>query len=427
MRFEAETHEKTQKPMYPWIVLVNCCLLQGAGLGIISNCTGVFYVPVMQSFNCTMAQISLYVTINNVFQCVGTIFVARVIQKVKIKYAIPAAGLIVGLAQVSLAFSRSLAQWYICAVIQGFFVVYITGIIIPLVVVNWFSKRTGLALGLTSMAAGLSGAVFGAVLGSIITAYSWRVAILVSGLAILVMSVPGSWVFMALTPQEKGCTPFGGFQLGTSQATSANKGKGEGNGACRRGRGEGVGVVSIVIVTTCVSFSTIFNNQFPALGQASGVTLVAPAMLLSINMVGNMGFKIGFGALNDYIGAKRTSLLSLLILGVASALLMLGNDVIMCIAALLFGINAFLSTTQCPLMAKDVCRVERYPVVLQVVQIATRLSYAIFAYVEGALLDLWGFYRPLLMLQITAAVIAAIFVEIIYSRFGTGRGWTGGR
>ncbi len=389
---------------YPWLVLISCCLLQGAGLGIINNCAGVFYVPVMQSFGCTMAGISLYLTFNNVFQCISTLFVTRMIRKVKVKYLVPIAGIIVGSAQISLSFSNSLLHWYIVGIIQGLAIAYVSGIIVPLVVANWFTERTGLAMGMTSMSAGLFGAVLSAVFGSMISAVSWRFAIMVSGIAILVMTVPMPWLFLAIEPEEKLCEPFGGFK--------------EIPGEEKVGTGRvklDLRVLAILMVSFCVSFSTIFNNYLPAFGEMTHIVLVAPAILLSINMFGNMGFKLGFGSLNDYIGAKRTTLVSFLILGIATAMLLLERDITSCIAAFFLGINAMISTTQGPLMAKDVWRRNEYPVVLQIVQIATRLSYAMFSYVEGALFDLWGSYRPLIMLQLAVAAMGAFFVVVLFS------------
>ena len=392
------------KKAYPWLVLVSCCLLQGAGLGIVSNCAGIFYVPVMQDFGCSMSGISLHVTFNNVFQCIGTLFVAKVISRYKVKYLIPAAGAIVGLAQMSLAFSHSLVQWYICATIEGFFVVYVTGIIIPLSISNWFTKRAGFALGLTAMSAGLFGALMSALFGTLITNVSWRFAIMVSGIAILVMTIPTSFLFMATDPKEKGCTPYGGFKE-IDERPSAEKGRVKFD----------IRVVSIVAIASCASFSTIFNNHLPAFGLMRAVVLVAPALLLSINMFGNMSFKIGFGALNDYIGAKKTTLIAFLVIACSCFMLMFGGDLLICIAAFTFGANSLISTAQTPLMAKDVWSKAEYPVALQIVQISVRLSYAIFSYVEGALFDMWGRYEPILWLQVADVAVGVTFVLVLYA------------
>ena len=389
--------------VYPWLILVSCCLLQGAGLGIISNCAGVFYVPVMEDFGVSMASVSLYVTINNVFQCISTLFVIRIISRFKVKNIIPLSGMVVGLAQISLAFSRSIVQWYICAVVQGVFIVYVTGILVPLAVSNWFTKRAGFALGMTAMSAGLVGALMSALLGVIIARYSWRSAIAVSGIVILIMTVPMQYLVMDLEPVNKGCAPFGGFPETPLASQDSSK----------RVPFD-IRFVSIVMIASCASFSAIFNNQLPAYGLKRGLTLVAPTLLLSLNMIGNMSSKISFGVLNDYIGAKRTTLLACLIVALAAFLLMVGNDLVICLSAFLFGFNSVIATTQPPLLAKVVYHRKEYPMALQVAQISVRLSYALFAFVEGALYDMWGEFKPLLLLQIADCAVCVVFVYLLF-------------
>lgn len=393
------------KRIYPWLILVSCCLLQGAGLGIISNCAGVFYVPVMEDFGVSMASVSLYVTINNVFQCISTLFVIKIIGRFKVKHIIPLSGLVVGLAQISLAFSKSLIHWYVCAVIQGVLIVYVTGILIPLAVSNWFTKRAGFALGMTAMSAGLVGALMSALLGVLIARYSWRAAIAVSGIVILIMTVPMQYFVMDLEPANKGCIPFGG--LAELPQTS--------QGETKRIPFD-IRVISIVMIASCASFSAIFNNQLPALGLKRGLTLVAPTLLLSLNMIGNMSSKLSFGVLNDYIGAKRTTILACLIVALASYLLIVGSDIVICVAALLFGFNSVIATTQPPLIAKDVYSRKEYPMSLQVAQISVRLSYALFAVVEGALYDMWGDFKPILILQIAVCALCMVFVFLVYTK-----------
>jgi len=35
-------NRKNTKFHYAWLILITCCMMQGAGLGLISNCAGVF-------------------------------------------------------------------------------------------------------------------------------------------------------------------------------------------------------------------------------------------------------------------------------------------------------------------------------------------------------------------------------------------------
>lgn len=41
-----------------WKMLVGCCLLQGGSLGVIHNCRGIFYDPVIESLDFGMGAFS---------------------------------------------------------------------------------------------------------------------------------------------------------------------------------------------------------------------------------------------------------------------------------------------------------------------------------------------------------------------------------
>ena len=40
-----------KKIHYAWFILAGCCIMQGASLGLINNCSGVFYSPVCQDLD----------------------------------------------------------------------------------------------------------------------------------------------------------------------------------------------------------------------------------------------------------------------------------------------------------------------------------------------------------------------------------------
>ena len=42
---EITMEQKKNRLHYAWFILAGCCILQGATLGLINNCAGVFYSP----------------------------------------------------------------------------------------------------------------------------------------------------------------------------------------------------------------------------------------------------------------------------------------------------------------------------------------------------------------------------------------------
>ena len=53
--------EKGRKKIhYAWFHPAGCCIMQGASLGLINNCSGVFYSPVCQDLGFEMGKFTLY-------------------------------------------------------------------------------------------------------------------------------------------------------------------------------------------------------------------------------------------------------------------------------------------------------------------------------------------------------------------------------
>ena len=55
--------ETKQKFHYAWIILAGCCILQGASLGLVNNCAGVFFSPVCEDLGFEMGQLTFYRTL----------------------------------------------------------------------------------------------------------------------------------------------------------------------------------------------------------------------------------------------------------------------------------------------------------------------------------------------------------------------------
>ena len=48
---------------YAWLILAGCCILQGASLGLVNNCAGVFFSPVCEELGFEMGELTFYRTL----------------------------------------------------------------------------------------------------------------------------------------------------------------------------------------------------------------------------------------------------------------------------------------------------------------------------------------------------------------------------
>ena len=73
------------RSMKHWIVLLCCCGLAGASIGVSINTSGVFYEPVSQSLGILRGNFAMHMTIFSVVTAITALFVPRILKKVNYK------------------------------------------------------------------------------------------------------------------------------------------------------------------------------------------------------------------------------------------------------------------------------------------------------------------------------------------------------
>ena len=97
--------EKGRKKIhYAWFILAGCCIMQGASLGLINNCSGVFYSPVCQDLGFEMGKFTFYRMLYSISSALVLPFVAKSFQKLDVRAVISAAAVVFWNCNYSLVF-----------------------------------------------------------------------------------------------------------------------------------------------------------------------------------------------------------------------------------------------------------------------------------------------------------------------------------
>ena len=56
---EITMEQKKNRLHYAWFILAGCCILQGATLGLIDNCAGVFYSPICKELGFELGKLTM--------------------------------------------------------------------------------------------------------------------------------------------------------------------------------------------------------------------------------------------------------------------------------------------------------------------------------------------------------------------------------
>ena len=165
---------------------------------------GTLVKPLQAEFGWTRAEMSFALTITNITIVFGAPLLGYLVDRIGVRLL-----LLPSIALMALAVaSMSLLQgniWYFYAV---FFAITFLGLAtLPLsysrVVIAWFDRRRGLALGIALAGFGVGGAIVPEVAKTMIDHYGWRSAYLVFSVAILSISLPTAFLFLRESPQSE--------------------------------------------------------------------------------------------------------------------------------------------------------------------------------------------------------------------------------
>lgn len=381
-------------------------MLQGAGFGIVSNCTGLFYEPVSSDLGFSIGSISLYSSISMIVSAVVMLFVTRLLERYRTQWILTIGAICTSAPMVLMSFCNAIWQWYLLAIVQGFGLAFTMNLVAPIILNNWFREKLGLALGLSVSSGGIIGTIMSALLGAILRNGGWRIAYRTAGITGLLMTVPVCMFVLCMRPEDKNMQPYGG--VGKTMPVQTTEEHGRSFGELLKE----VRLWKLLPLIALARINTGFMQHLTSYGHSAGFILVDVSVLSTLFMVGNMLSKIVFGSLNDRYGAQKCSYLGLGIILVSEVLLLTAVDKMMLVGALLFGTVSMFSQVQVTILCRESWEGSDYAHALVVIQVASQIFYSAGISGIGFAYDFLGDYRPLLVLLIVSIFICSALVRL---------------
>ena len=207
---EALTNWRPQTPFfYGWLVLGTAALGAFAATGVAQVVLGGIQNLIFEDLEWDRGTIAYAATAGTLVSGLLTPFVGRLADRYGPRGMMPVAVVIVGVCLFGLAGTKAIWHFYVPYIIaRAIANPILIGVVPQTVAVNFFTRRRNLALGLTSMARPVSGAINIQLISLIAQAYSWRVAYRFLGLFAVALVVPLILV-MRRSPEDIGLHPDG--------------------------------------------------------------------------------------------------------------------------------------------------------------------------------------------------------------------------
>lgn len=379
-----------KRPHYAFAIVVACCFIMLGGPGMIWATSGVFYAVLPDAFGVPYSSVALYSTILS-FTIVATLpLMGKFLDKFD-------ARLVLSLCCICIAggfFVFSLAQ-NVYWLYGGAIIIALGGgtclyLLCPTMIGRWFRKRNGFFLGLCAAMTGLSGIIFGPILGAVVENYGWRTGYLVQVAIILCLTLPFSIFVIRSRPEDKGLKPYG-YEEALAEAGHSEDTHEETGVSLRRAR-RAAAFYLCCVVAGVVSFYTCINYYLTSYAVSLGYALTLAAVVGSAAMWGQFFGKICLGAIND-----KSTKLGLVVSygsGIVGLLLMifLGTThiVVLFIAGFLFGVGYASMIVQTPLLVRKCFGNRDYSIIYSNVAAVGSFCAAIGATLFGWIIDMSG-------------------------------------
>ena len=310
---------------YGWVIV---------GVGIVVTCIGIgamlslsiFLQPIAEAMGWSRTGISTAALLNFLAMGVGSFAWGALSDRFGTRAVVLSGGVLLGLGLVSASQSGTLVQFQL---LFGVLVGLAAGsFYAPLIstTTRWFTENRSLAVALVSAGLGLGSTVMGPLARWIITAYDWRIALLVMGNLAWLVIIPAALLVRDPAAPSPDAAPvatggFGGREFTAAQALRTPQ----------------FAAIAVTHFACCAAHSgPIFHMVTNVMDH--GVTAMAAATVFSMAGVGSLIGKVGCGLVADRIGAKRMLLMGLALQAVSISLYTVTRELTAFYAlALMFG------------------------------------------------------------------------------------------
>ena len=330
-----------------WITAAGCWLLLFYIAGTLISLLTLYTIPVTEGLGIDRASFSLVFTMYSLVSAVISFFFFKILNKLSLRLAILIGGIAAGVGYLLFSIAQSAALLWVGGALLGVALGLCGLLSVQLVLTNWFAKRTGFIITLSSAFTGAGALIMSPVIGKIISAYGWRTSFRISGLIAVALTTVVTIFMIRDHPKELNMLPYGADTADMKDA-SAEKNSGKATDVPGVSMKEAVTSVKFWIVMFCLAIIG-FNLQVGVSQQSAmimdkGFTLEAAAAIISVYAIFNAVTKIFAGIAIDKFGVRIIAAVASVLQIISLGFMLMGTTRIhMIIYAVLFGASVCVS------------------------------------------------------------------------------------
>ncbi|MCY8716630.1 MFS transporter [Bacillus spizizenii] len=390
---------------YAWIIVSVTFLILLAVQGVRLS-FGAFVEPWERQFSMDRGTISLISTISFIVYGISQPVIGRLVDKWGARTVLSWSALLTGVSIFLTCFVTSPWQLFL---LYGLGVSLGVGgasnVAASVLVVNWFSKKRGLAFGI--MEAGFGAGQMLLVPGSLMLIhwFSWKLTVVVLGLLLIVIVFPAALLMLRNNPSEKNAEPIGG--LAAAEKETAPKTTALSVTGMFRMRQFWFLILPFLICgfTTVGLMDTHLIPFSHDHGFSTTVTSAAVSLLAGFNIAGILLS----GIVADRWSSRKILCFLYAVRALSIVILIYSHEPYLLLAfAILFGLVDFATVAPTQMLATQYFQNYSIGLMIGWLSLAHQIGSALGAYVPGVIYTVTGEYTLAFYLSIGMLVLASV-------------------
>lgn len=367
-------------------VLVVCCCIVAASIGMLTNSAGVFFTPIAEDLGVGKGAVSMSLTLANIAYAFGGLMTVKVIHENNFKKMVFLFGTVYAISTALLSIAQSVFLLYVFSLIRGASTGVAGMVLVTILINNHYKEGVGFATSIALGFSGIAGALLSLVFSWMIGIAGWRLTYVVEGILAFFLYLPCIVGPVSLNNRIK-------EDAVESKDTTTST----------------TGVVPLpIFVLVCaytflIASVTALPQHFPSLASTAAVG----SLMVSVTMVMNTAGKIILGAISDKIGAEKAleGYGVLVVIGLLVLVSFKSHPIFSIVGAVLVGLVYAMAAVGPVLLSQNLFR-ESYNAYYPKVSLVGTISNALFTTAVGFVYDIANSYDPALWLVVLFAIIA---------------------
>ncbi|MDO4290234.1 MAG: MFS transporter [Eggerthellaceae bacterium] len=314
--------QSLKQRIYPWLVVLGCGMWVSGSIGFLTIVAGNFYVPVSTDLGVSESSLGFYMTLVCIGQAIGFPVAGRLVPKMNIPVHMTIICAVEAAAAVAMSLYGDVYMWYLSGAVIGFCMGFNTSIGVAIVLTNWFSKKTGFAIGVAWAIGSAANAVMSPIITEVIATAGWRTGYVVLGVASAVLMCGASLFIIRLKPEVMGLLPYGydKKQEGVHVEDPTD-------GVAFRDAVKSPAFILLLVAMTLITMTTVTNQLFTSFAESVGYGAGVGGLMVSVAMICDIVWNPLIGITCDKFGAEKGVVLWCVVTVVSFICLIVGASV----------------------------------------------------------------------------------------------------